>query len=299
MYKKLLSFVICAIGSMFLIHTLAFASEDVLEDEDAPVSDNYLKEIRIDSLESFKWIYSTAVLTVYFNNGTFKQGFALLLQDGFYLTSSELTYNEGLYPQKIIAKMQDDSADPLICIAQLRLKVMDSNKGLSLLETTAFTDDYCNTRAESYYHKRIYDKYAQNIFSKKPTQELIKDGLYYPIIKQADTFGVRRTYFIKEENHYNQKLAKEISYGYSLPFDDQGRFVFGKPYFDKNGDFLGIFSVLTDSYLPVLIKKEIVQAFICESTEKNILKDQVFSNVCKNHFYHINSQTKIANNTQK
>lgn len=258
------------------------ASEDVLEDDESDVSTPYLQKIHIDSLESFKWIYSTALITAYFKDGSFKQGFAMLLANGVYLTSSQLTYDRGLYPEKITAKMQDDSADPLICIAELQLKAMDSSKGLALLKTSAFTDDYCNVRTESYYHKRIYQKYAQDVFSKKPTKDLIGNGLYFPIIKEADTFGVDRTYPIKEETHYNENLQKEVSYGYSLPFETYERFAFGKPYFDKEGDFLGIFSMISDSYIPVLIKKEVVQAFICEVKNKNVSNNnEVSSSFCQ------------------
>lgn len=283
MYKRILSFWTSVICLIFLAHTFANASEDVLEDEDqdSNVPATYLQKIHIDSLKSFKWIYSTAVITAYFKDGSFKQGFAMLLPNGMYLTSSQLTYIDGLYPEKITAKMQDDSADPLICVAELQLKAMDSSKGLALLKTSAFTDDYCNVRTESYYHKRIYQKYAQDVFSKKPTEELIKSGLYFPIIKKADTFGVDTTYSIKEETYYNQNLQKEVSYGYSLPFDAYERFTFGKPYFDKEGDFLGIFSMISDSYLPVLIKKEVVQDFICEVKDKNISNDDVVSSFCE------------------
>lgn len=283
MYKRILSFGTCVICLIFLAYTSVNASEDVLddEDEDSSVPATYLQKIHIDSLESFKWIYATAVITAYFKDGSFRQGFAMLLPNGMYLTSSQLTYVSGLYPEKITAKMQDDSADPLICIAELQLKAMDASKGLALLKTSAFTDDYCNIRTESYYHKRIYQKYAQDVFSKKPTKDLINNGLYFPIIKEADTFGVDRTYPIKEETYYNKNLQKEVSYGYSLPFDAYERFTFGKPYFDKEGDFLGIFSMISDSYLPVLIKKEVVQEFICEVNGKNISNEGVSSSFCK------------------
>lgn len=292
MYKRIFSFWTSVICLIFVAHTFANASEDVLEDEDedSNVPATYLQKIHIDSLESFKWIYGTAVITSYFKDGSFKQGFAMLLPNGMYLTSSQLTYTGGLYPEKITAKMQDDSADPLICVAELQLKAMDSSKGLALLKTSAFTDDYCNVRTESYYHKRIYQKYAQDIFSKKPTKDLINNGLYFPIIKEADTFGVDRTYPIKEETYYNKNLQKEVSYGYSLPFDAYERFTFGKPYFDKEGDFLGVFSMISDSYLPVLIKKEVVQEFVCEVKNKNISNNDISSDFCQDYKSHIDNK---------
>lgn len=290
MYKGILSFRTCVVCLIFLAYTFVNASEDVLEDDDSDMPTSYLQKIHIDSLESFKWIYSTAVITAYFKDGSFKQGFAMLLPNGVYLTSSQLTYESGLYPEKITAKMQDDSAEPLICVAELQLKAMDSSKGLALLKTSVFTDDYCNVRTQSYYHKRIYQKYAQDVFSKKPTKDLIRNGLYFPIIKEADTFGVDRTYPIKEETYYSKNLQKEVSYGYLLPFNTYERFAFGKPYFDKEGDFLGIFSMISDSYIPVLIKKEVVQAFICEVKDKNISNNEVSSSFCQGFRNKINGK---------
>ncbi|PAF42092.1 hypothetical protein [Helicobacter sp. 11S02596-1] len=289
MREKLFPFLGCIVVLIFVSCAVLVASEDVLDDEPSPAESNV--DSKMDSAlgsssssasgsasgskklfapKHFDWIYSTVIIKVYFDDGSLRQGFGLLLKNGFYLTSSELTYNRGLYPKQIVAKMQDDSAKPLICVAKLQLKAMDSDKGLALLKTTAFTDDYCNTRSESYYHKRIYDKYGKNIFSTTPTKKLILGGLYFPILEDFDTLGVGRTIPIKEESYYDNYSKKEIFYGYSLPLETYQRFTFGKPYFNKDGEFLGIFSVAAQSYLPALVKKEIVQDFICELKKKNI-----------------------------
>ncbi|PAF48508.1 hypothetical protein BKH46_00970 [Helicobacter sp. 12S02634-8] len=293
MGQKNFPFIHCAVCLVFASYMGLRASEDTLElNEETPQTNTqalnspstYAMHDSISLLtptdlahldtsshfsQAFRWIYSTVFITAYFGDGTLKEGFALLLKDGFYLTSSELTFTEGLYPQKILARMQDDSAKPLICIAQLQLKALDSTKGLALLKTSAFTDDYCNTRPESYYHKRIYEKYAQAIFSPTPTKKLILGGLYYPVLQDSDTFGIRRTIPIKEESHYDGTLAKKVSYGYSLPNTSGQAPIFGKPYFNKDGEFLGIFSIASSS-VPILIKKEIIQEFICNLKKKNI-----------------------------
>ncbi|PAF41730.1 hypothetical protein [Helicobacter sp. 11S03491-1] len=285
MSKKLLLVLYSMFCLVFISHVGLKASEDTLVIDDTPnsIEKTSISQINLSQAYSkaFEWIYSTAIITSYFDDGSFRQGFGLLLKDGFYLTSSELTYNAGLYPKKILAKMQDDSAKPLICIAQLRLKAMDSNKGLALLKTTAFTDDYCNVRSESYYHKRIYDKYGKNIFSPTPTKKLINNGIYFPILEDVDTFGVGKIISFQESNQPKVN-SKTKSYGYFLPSDAYGDFTFGKPYFSKNGEFLGIFSVIENPYTPILIKKEIVQDFICELKKKNIFIQRFLPNSCKN-----------------
>lgn len=283
MRKKLYPFIGCIVVLVFISHIALMASEDVLDDGDGSIETEVTPRVDFSpqSSKAFNWIYSTVIITVYFDDGSYRQGFGMLLKDGFYLTSSELTYNAGLYPKKIFAKMQDDSAKPLICVAKLQLKAMDSDKGLALLKTSSFTDDYCNTRSESYYHKRIYEKYWKNVFSNIPTKKLILGGLYFPILEDTDTFGVRRTIPLKEESYYDYSLEKEVFYGYSLPLNSYQRFTFGKPYFNKDGEFLGIFSITAQSYLPALIKKEIVQDFICELKKKNIFTRHSLPSRCK------------------
>lgn len=117
------------------------------------------------------WVYSVALLKVYFSDGTYKEGYATLLKNGRYIASSETLYSNGLYPKTILAKMQDSSAKELICIASLHLEAMDRDQGLSLLKTADFRDDYCHKREESYYHARIYTKYAQTFHSNSYTNQ--------------------------------------------------------------------------------------------------------------------------------
>ncbi|MGL2844073.1 hypothetical protein ACQKBC_06735, partial [Helicobacter pylori] len=140
------------------------------------------------------WIYSVALLKVYFSDGTYKEGYATLLKNGRYIASSETLYSNGLYPKMILAKMQDSSARELICIASLRLEAMDRDQGLSLLKTADFRDDYCHKREESYYHARIYAKYAQ-IFHSNPytNQKTPNSDLYYPALNEGNSFSIQTT----------------------------------------------------------------------------------------------------------
>lgn len=66
------------------------------------------------SLSPPRWIYSTAMVETFFNDGSLRRGFGTLLQNGFYLTSSEVIYNGRATPVKIYAKMQDDLTSNLL-----------------------------------------------------------------------------------------------------------------------------------------------------------------------------------------
>lgn len=265
MSKKLFFPAICVV-CFLLIPNYFWASEDTLE-EDEGVFAPIVKPI---TQKHFDWIYSTALIMVYFSDGSLKQGFGLLLENGLYLTSSNLTYQAGLYPKKIFAKMQDDSAKPIMCVASLDLQAVDSSKGLTLLRTSAFTDEHCKTRPESYYHKRIYDKYAQNIFTSTPDQDLASQEIYFPTVENFYTFGVKKATPIKKK--YYDKQNQKIFYGYSLQLDTDCESTFGKPYFDEKGKFVGILSVMDHSDgMPILVTKKIAQDFIKEIKKKNIL----------------------------
>lgn len=259
-------FSIVCIVFFLLAPSYFWASEDIFEENEGDFT------FTTQSIEQihFDWIYSTALIMVYFNDGSLKQGFGLLLENGLYLTSSNLTYQAGLYPKKIFAKMQDDSAKPIMCVASLDLQAMDSSKGLTLLKTSAFTDSHCKIRPQSYYHKRIYDKYAQDIFAPFPTKDLISQEIYFPTIQSLYTFEIQKT-TPKNEKSYYDKQNQKIIYGYSLELNTSYETDYGKPYFDKKGRFIGIFSVTDYSNgMPIIVTRKIAQDFINAIKKKNI-----------------------------
>ncbi|TSA80151.1 hypothetical protein [Helicobacter mehlei] len=163
-----------------------------------------------------RWIYSSAFLTAYFSDGHYKQGYGLLLPNGNYLSASSLVFDQGMYAQTIMARMQDDSAPLLICVARLRLKAIDRNRGLSLLGTHVFTNDNCQVRPESYYHARIYKKYAQNLLAHSQTPST--KTLYYPQVGSKNAFEV--------QNLHNPSSLQDTP--------------LGRPLFDAHGVFMGM-----------------------------------------------------------
>ncbi|WP_033761033.1 hypothetical protein [Helicobacter pylori] len=217
------------------------------------------------------WVYSVALLKVYFSDGTYKEGYATLLENGRYIASSETLYSHGLYPKMILAKMQDSSAKELICIASLRLEAMDRDQGLSLLKTADFRDDYCHKREESYYHARIYTKYAQTFYSSSyPNNAISNSELYYPALNGENSFSIQIMDISVAELLKSKKfLSLDSSF-------KKGSVLWGgRPYFSEIGEFMGMASsVLGDQENLVIIPREKIVQFL------NALKNQnIFPNI--------------------
>ncbi|BCZ17285.1 Periplasmic protein [Helicobacter sp. NHP19-003] len=159
-------------------------------------------------------------LTAYFGDGHYKQGYGLLLQKGHMLTSAELAYDKGMYATTFMAQMQDDSAPVLICVARLHIKAIDRNRGLALLNTHAFTNDYCQIRPESFYHARIYKRYAQDLLQTKSTTLGLQ--VYYPKVSDDNAFEVQTLL-----EHHTYPPEKETN-------------AYGRPFFNSAGVFVGM-----------------------------------------------------------
>ncbi|WP_240328798.1 hypothetical protein [Helicobacter suis] len=221
------------------------------------------------------WIYSTVFLIAYFKDGHYKQGYGLLLQNGHVLTSSELAYDKGMYATTFVAKMQDDSGPMLICVARLRLKAIDRNRGLSLLNTHAFTNDYCQIRPESYYHARIYTKYGQDLLTKNsnPRKAL---QIYYPKISDQGTFEVG-TFEVRTYKNILEKSHKDINYSSQyLNYSDLHRIirpllkdVYGRPLFNHQDEFIGM-AVSLPSQNNVFATKRVIQDFLLDLKHRSI-----------------------------
>ncbi|WP_104692599.1 hypothetical protein [Helicobacter felis] len=190
-----------------------------------------------------QWIYSSVFLTAYFDDGHYKQGYALLLPNGHYLTASTLVFDRGMYAQTIMAKMQDDSAPMLICVARLRVKAIDHNRGLALLSTHVFTNDGCQIRPESYYHARIYRKYAQNPLEQTASPTF---PLYYPQVNPKNAFQI-------------QALSASLK-SIKIPY--------GRPLFGANGVFAGLISA--NERNAWVIKKETILSFLKTLKERKL-----------------------------
>lgn len=230
------------------------------------------------------WIYSTAIIEVHFHDGSMRKGFATMIKNGFYLTSSELIYSDSLIPSEIFAKIQDTSANIIICAFKLNLKAVDADSALALLENAASTDDYCNVREKSFYHDRIQKRYAVDIFA--PTNKLTQNQrVFYSFIDEGYSFIPKSLKLGRAESYFDEKRHKEIPYGFNIAREEYENLLFGKGIFDSKGRFLGIVSLSPKSFLPVFVKKEVLQDFVCNLSEKSILNNADITRGCQNLKY--------------
>ncbi|WP_394952631.1 hypothetical protein [uncultured Helicobacter sp.] len=226
-----------------------------------------------------EWIYATAIIEVHFNDGSMRRGFASMLKNGLYITSSEIVHSASLVPRAIYAKMQDSSAAVIICTARLNLKAVDTYSGLALLENIASTDDYCNVVQKSYYHDRIQKYSVVDVFNNAPSVNP-KQEVFFPYVDKYYYFVPEMMRVGEVEEYYDQTHAKSVKYGYRLERDAYPHFAYGKGFFDTKGRFLGLISLTRHSYLPVFVKKEVVQDFLCSLDEHKVLQDKDISKKC-------------------
>lgn len=215
------------------------------------------------------WVHSIGLLTVYFDDGTLKQGFGALLREGHFITTADLVQNGKDFPKNIYVKMQDDSAKPIICVAKLEISALDTQKGLALLKTISYTDEYCNVRDESFYHKRIFDLYYLDIFAHRVPMNIAYDiskpemneKMLFPLIKGQYTFSANSINKQKHLFYYDKKLKRNLFYAYGIArnFDVK----MGNPFFDEKGNLVGIYTRTAYYNEPVIVHENIIKSFLC------------------------------------
>lgn len=217
------------------------------------------------------WVYGTAVITTTFLDGSIKRSYGILLRDGMYLTSANMVYNQNIYARASYAMMQDDSTPPFLCVAKLSIKALDLQKGLAILETTEYTDAYCNIREKSFYHDRIYAKNWIDVFSEfdDKKQEKYKI-LYSATISQLNSFLTKATPL--------KGTLEELAYEKSGNFEGY-QYPYGKGYYTNDGRLVGIVGAKNDDE-PIFIKREQIANFLCELKEKKILENYFLQVLC-------------------
>ncbi|WP_051420619.1 hypothetical protein [Helicobacter pametensis] len=215
-----------------------------------------------------KWIYGTAVITTTFLDGSIKRSYGVLLRDGMFVTSANMVYDRNVYARVSYAMMQDDSSIPFICVASLSIKALDLQKGLAILETSAFTDIYCNQRKKSYYHDRIYSQYWVNVFDE--VQQKQQAIVYAPYITKLNSFATEQ-YILQESL---DQLAQKENH------DFEGyKYAYGKGFYTHDGRLLGIIGASSDSK-PKFIPSRDIADFLCELKERKILKNSYLQVLC-------------------
>lgn len=206
------------------------------------------------------FLYSVTLLTALFDNGVQKQGYGILLKDGYILAAADLMNEDGAYLRNVMAKIQDDSSKSLMCFAMLRLRATDSK--LSLLRAENYTDIYCNTRPESFYHQRINLHYFTPIYSGalKNTVLSSKDNVLFPFVTENNTL------FYKSSSITNIQKHSAIH---------------GLPLFNSNGYFVGfLYSVSKPTKRNVVVSSDEVRDFVCDMAKSRLLPTSDLTRAC-------------------
>lgn len=206
------------------------------------------------------FLYSIALLTALFDNGVQKQGYGILLKDGYILAAADLMNEDGAYLRSVMAKMQDDSSKSLMCFAMLRLRATDSK--LSLLRAENYTDIYCNTREESFYHQRINLHHFTPIYKGmlKSTVLSRKDNVLFP--------------FVTENNALFYKSA-------SIANIQKHSAIHGLPLFNSGGHFVGfLYSVDEPKRRNVVVSSDEVRDFVCDVAKRRLLPTSDLTRAC-------------------
>lgn len=224
---------------------------------------------QIKLVKNEDWIYGTAVITTTFLDGAIKRSYGILLQDGLYLTSANMVYNKSIYPRTSYAMMQDDSTPPFICIAKLSIKALDLQRGLAVLETSEYTDAYCNVREKSFYHDRIYAKNWIDVFDSREIDE--KYGvLYSATISPINSFQTKTTPLKGKIEDLAKETVSSFE-GYKYPY--------GKGYYTRDGRLVGVVGANIDDE-PYIVKTKEIASFLCELKDKKILENHFLQVLC-------------------
>lgn len=197
------------------------------------------------------FLYSVVFLTALFDNGVQKQGYGILLKDGYVLGAAGLLNEKNAFLRNVMAKIQDDSSNSLMCFAMLRLRA--TNTKLSLLRAENYTDIYCNTRPESFYHQRINLHYWTPIRGNvlKNTVLSRSDNVLFPFITENNTL------------HYKSSSINSIqkrNAGYGLPL------------FNGGGSFVGFLHTTNNPKNPnAVVSSDEVRKFICDIAKRRLL----------------------------
>lgn len=205
------------------------------------------------------FLYSVTLLTALFDNGVQKQGYGVLLKDGYVLAAADLMNEDGTYLRNVMAKIQDDSSKSLMCFAMLRLRATDSK--LSLLRAENYTDIYCNTRPESFYHQRINLHYFTPIYSGTLKNTILshKDTVLFPFVTENNTLFYKSSSITHIQKHSA---------------------IHGLPLFNSNGYFVGFLYSVSKPRRNIVVSSDEVRDFVCDVAKRRLLPTSDLTRAC-------------------
>lgn len=194
----------------------------------------------------------------------------IFVKEGVVITSSNFFSSKNL-TKDITLYVNDTDKNPPICFAKLRVKAVDEDRNLALLEATSYLDVFCNNMgAPTNYHREFMKSNGIELFCKGC-------DLYPPIATKLE-------YVLFEKGEYLLK-SKALTLGYFYRSDGDREYVVGfsvdkkpkfpgTPYFGKDGMFYGLFTYGKYSSIGFdgVVSKGVVSAFICELQNSGIIE---------------------------
>ncbi|MDU7692870.1 MAG: hypothetical protein E7K04_01305 [Helicobacter sp.] len=266
---------ICALCALlFFAFSQVIGSEDVnLADDVAKNAPKSLGNHDYSPKKPPIWVHSVGQIVSYFDDGILTQGYAALLQNGFFITSSDLVRKDNMdfYPHKIELKMQDDSANSLICIANLEVRAINDFQGIALLSTKSYTDSYCKPMEKSFYQARLYDLFFIDLFRGVSVEKTQKLNLLYPDIKRKFSFEVSEISDARSISYQDTKTKENVIFGYFSKNLDLQKPKFGTPFFTESGNLAGIFVKTARYNYPIILNDSEIKRFLCNiKTDVNL-----------------------------
>lgn len=212
--------------------------------------------IESDDLKD-NFTHSVALLTLFFHNGVIKTGYAVLIKNGYMITTANLITEPNSYVKTIRASMQNEDNQVITCVAKLRPKALDNK--LALLEPENYTDKFCNIRPKSFFHQRIIVKYAKSLDPTTTVNKLIlKDyELLSPLIHDNYTMGYQKTNISKIQH---QKIQSSL------------------PIFSKKGEFIGFIN--NENNQNYVLSSDYINDFICNVTNRKLISISDLNRKC-------------------
>lgn len=218
---------------------------------------------------SGNFTYKTVLLGYSLDNLDFLS-MGVFRKNGQIITSSDFFTRDNL-KKDITIYVNDTPKNPPICFAKARIKAIDFDRNLALLEVERYLDVFCNEMpAETDYHRQFIEdngidffcsscKYFPPLATKLNYVTLGKEGYYEP--KQSMNLG----YFYKKNPKHAFVIGFETKEKPKYP---------GTPYFGEQGELYGLyaFGKFSDIGFDGVITKGMLTAFLCELEKSGIIK---------------------------
>ncbi|MFP4333218.1 MAG: hypothetical protein ACLFQJ_07940 [Campylobacterales bacterium] len=194
----------------------------------------------------------------------------VVTKSGYILTSSDFFSKNNIKKDITVYVYDSDFTQPT-CFMKARVKAVDFDRNMALLEGDGYLDVFCNEMSsQSEYHKKFLEsamidffcgecKYFPDILESVRYVEFDKEGLL--VSKKSENLG----YFFKDEKDFGYVVGFVVDHNPLYP---------GTPYFDKDGNLMGmyVFGKFADIGFDGALSKGFITSYICELENASVIQ---------------------------